>query len=90
MEDYEVILGVYPYDFENEKKEHIKGVSIFIGEKDAQRGAGYRCDKKSLSEEEFANIFTDMNNAAKLLMKPVSISYNRRGRMTYLELIAQK
>ena len=90
MENYEFILGVFPYDFENEKKERIKGVSVFIGEKDAERGAGYRCDKKSLSEEEFADIFTDMNNAAKLLMKPVSIAYSRRGRITYIELVAQK
>ena len=89
MEEYEVIIGIFPYDFVSDKGERIKGVSVFIGEKDAQKGVGYRCDKKSLTEEEFANVFTDMNTAAKLLMKPVEISYTRRGKPAYVEVVTQ-
>ena len=90
MDEHEIILGLFPYDFMNDKNMHITGVTAFVGAKDTQRGVGYRCDKKSFTEEEFAAVFTDINTAQKILMKPVSISYTRRGKIRSIELISQK
>lgn len=90
MDTMEYILGARPYDFQNDKNERVTGVSVFIAEKNATGAVGYIAEKVSVSNDDFAATFGTLADFEKLVMKPVSISYSKRGKPIYVELIPQK
>ncbi|MVB11982.1 hypothetical protein CAFE_27110 [Caprobacter fermentans] len=86
----EMLLGARPYDFENDKKERITGISVFIGDNDADGAVGYIADKVSMTNEDFKTVFGSLAEFGKIVTKPVVISYNKRGKPIAYELVAQK
>lgn len=86
----EMLLGARPYDFENDKKERITGVSVFIADDDADGAVGYVADKVSMTNEDFKAVFGTLSEFGKIVTKPVAISYNKRGKPVGYELAAQK
>ena len=86
----EMLLGARPFDFENERKERIAGVSVFIADDDAEGAVGYVADKVSMSNDDFKTVFGTLAEFGKIVTKPVVISYNKRGKPVGYELVAQK
>lgn len=86
----EMLLGARPYDFENDKKERIIGVSVFIADNDAEGAVGYVSDKVGMSNEDFKAVFGTLADFEKLITKPISIAYNKRGKPVGYQLITQK
>lgn len=86
----EMLLGARPYDFENDKKERVVGVSVFIADNEADGAVGYVADKVSMTNEDFKTVFGTLAEFGKIVTKPVVISYNKRGKPVAYELVAQK
>jgi len=88
MDDYtELFLGARPYDFvDDATKRNINGVSVFVAEAKVDGVTGYTADKVSMSTEDFKTVFGSLAEFAKLVMKPVYISYNKRGKPIGYEL----
>lgn len=86
----EMFLGARPYDFFNDKSEHISGVSIHIADDAADGAVGYVAEKVSMTTEDFKAVFGTLADFGKLVTKPVVISYNKRGKPIAYELITQK
>lgn len=87
MDTLEYLFGARPYDFMNDKNERITGVSVIIGEKNANGAVGYIAEKVSMTNEDFAAVFGTLAEFEKIIMKPVAISYNKRSKPVAYELI---
>jgi hypothetical protein len=90
MDGLEIIVGARPYDFLNDKGERIVGVTLFTAEKDVNGVVGYLGNKTAMTPEDFKGVFGDNAAFEKLVMKPVVISYNKRGKPTYVEVVTQQ
>lgn len=87
LEYPELLMGARPYDFVDEAtKRNISGVSVFFAEGHVNGVTGYITDKISMTTEDFNTVFGSMADFGKLLMKPVFISYNKRGKPIGYEL----
>lgn len=85
----EIFLGARPYDFKDEETgRQITGVSVFFCDNEQQGATGYVPSKVSMSPEAFKTVFGD--NYASMVMKPVAVSYNKRGKPEAVEVIPTK
>lgn len=82
-------LGFRPYDFKDEESgRQIKGVSLHFADNDSNDSTGFIPYKVSVSDDLFAQLFG--NEAGNMVMQPVQVSFNQRGKPTAIAVLQRK